>query len=156
MKAIVLLLIFYYAVYDHVNVMGEPNDTSNNTNNTSHNTNYIIYFPTHDDVDSPLYSWSNNLNITAHNTNNLPNNTNNMSNSTNNASHVTKYTYLPTFDDFDSRHMPSWYNTAKIGIFIKLELYLNKSSTTEWFWRRWNNGNSFIITFQNFDVHKLN
>lgn len=52
-------------------------------------------------------------------------------------------TYLPTWDDLDTRPLPQWYDSAKIGIFIHWGVYSVPSFKDEWFQFRWGRGNYF-------------
>ena len=47
-------------------------------------------------------------------------------------------TYEPTWPSLDSRPLPSWYDEAKIGIFLHWGLYSVPSFGSEWFWAYWN------------------
>ncbi|XP_067940850.1 alpha-L-fucosidase-like [Watersipora subatra] len=47
--------------------------------------------------------------------------------------------YLPTWDSLDTRPLPSWYDEAKIGIFIHWGVFSVPSFNTEWFWEAWQN-----------------
>ncbi len=42
--------------------------------------------------------------------------------------------YLPTWDSLDSRPNPSWYDEAKVGIFIHQGVFSVPSFHGEWFW----------------------
>lgn len=52
-------------------------------------------------------------------------------------------TYLPTWEDLDSRPLPQWYDSAKIGIFVHWGVYSVPSFRDEWFQFRWGRGNPF-------------
>ena len=52
--------------------------------------------------------------------------------------------YLPTWDSLDTRPLPSWYDEAKVGIFIHWGVFSVPSFGTasggasgEWFWWNW-------------------
>jgi len=45
--------------------------------------------------------------------------------------------YTPDWDSLDTRPLPTWYDEAKIGIFIHWGVYSVPSFYTEWFWSRW-------------------
>ena len=45
--------------------------------------------------------------------------------------------YEPTWDSLDSRPLPSWYDEAKIGIFIHWGVFSVPSFGSEWFWMNW-------------------
>uniref|UniRef100_H2YWN4 alpha-L-fucosidase n=2 Tax=Ciona savignyi TaxID=51511 RepID=H2YWN4_CIOSA len=46
-------------------------------------------------------------------------------------------TYLPTWDSLDKRPLPSWYDEAKLGIFIHWGVFSVPSFDSEWFWWYW-------------------
>lgn len=45
--------------------------------------------------------------------------------------------YEPNWESLDSRPLPSWYDEAKIGIFITWGIFSVPSFGTEWFWWYW-------------------
>lgn len=45
--------------------------------------------------------------------------------------------YLPTWPSLDSRPLPSWYDEAKLGIFIHWGVFSVPSFGSEWFWNNW-------------------
>ncbi|BFZ10835.1 hypothetical protein BsWGS_13875 [Bradybaena similaris] len=45
--------------------------------------------------------------------------------------------YDPTWDSLDSRPLPSWYDEAKLGIFIHWGVFSVPSFSSEWFWWNW-------------------
>jgi len=45
--------------------------------------------------------------------------------------------YEPTWDSLDSRPLPSWYDDAKIGIFVHWGVFSVPSFRSEWFWWDW-------------------
>lgn len=45
--------------------------------------------------------------------------------------------YEPTWESLDSRPSPTWYDDAKIGIFLHWGVYAVPSFGTEWFWQNW-------------------
>ncbi|XP_054732680.1 putative alpha-L-fucosidase [Anastrepha obliqua] len=47
--------------------------------------------------------------------------------------------YEPKWDSLDKRPLPSWYDEAKIGIFIHWGVYSVPSFGSEWFWEDWLN-----------------
>lgn len=55
--------------------------------------------------------------------------------------------YLPTWKDFDTRPLPQWYDSAKIGIFVHWGVYSVPSFKDEWFQFRWGRGNSLLYNF---------
>ncbi|KAK4877388.1 hypothetical protein RN001_009894 [Aquatica leii] len=61
---------------------------------------------------------------------------------------VNAVAYEPTWESIDSRPLPSWYDEAKIGIFLHWGVYSVPSIASEWFWKQWEN-NPIIIDFMN-------
>lgn len=49
--------------------------------------------------------------------------------------------YDPTWESLDKRPLPTWYDEAKIGIFLHWGVYSVPSFGSEWFWANWR-GNS--------------
>ncbi|XP_071112652.1 alpha-L-fucosidase-like [Haliotis cracherodii] len=45
--------------------------------------------------------------------------------------------YDPTWESLDSRPLPTWYDEAKVGIFVSWGLFSVPSFGNEWFWERW-------------------
>ncbi|XP_048236584.1 alpha-L-fucosidase-like isoform X1 [Haliotis rufescens] len=45
--------------------------------------------------------------------------------------------YEPNWDSIDSRPLPSWYDEAKLGIFIHWGVFSVPSFGSEWFWENW-------------------
>lgn len=45
--------------------------------------------------------------------------------------------YEPTWESLDSRPIPSWYDKAKIGIFMHWGVFSVPSFRSEWFWWHW-------------------
>ncbi|GFN88829.1 plasma alpha-l-fucosidase [Plakobranchus ocellatus] len=45
--------------------------------------------------------------------------------------------YQPTWASLDSRPIPSWYDEAKLGIFIHWGVFSVPSFSSEWFWYDW-------------------
>ncbi|XP_012228334.1 alpha-L-fucosidase-like [Linepithema humile] len=45
--------------------------------------------------------------------------------------------YVPTWSSLDNRPLPSWYDNAKIGIFIHWGVFSVPSFGSEWFWNNW-------------------
>ncbi|XP_043242495.1 alpha-L-fucosidase-like [Amphibalanus amphitrite] len=52
-------------------------------------------------------------------------------------SQVTSAQYSPTWKSLDARPLPSWYDEAKVGIFLHWGVYSVPSFGDEWFWTRW-------------------
>lgn len=42
--------------------------------------------------------------------------------------------YEPNWDSLDSRPLPGWFDSAKIGIFLHWGVYSVPTTGTEWFW----------------------
>jgi len=53
------------------------------------------------------------------------------------ASSAERVRYAPTWDSLDSRPNPTWYDEAKIGIFIHWGVFSVPSFGSEWFWMQW-------------------
>ena len=45
--------------------------------------------------------------------------------------------YTPDWNSLDSRPLPSWYDEAKIGVFMTWGIYSVPSFSNEWFWWNW-------------------
>lgn len=45
--------------------------------------------------------------------------------------------YDPNWESLDARPLPSWYDEAKIGIFIHWGVFSVPAVRTEWFWNVW-------------------
>lgn len=45
--------------------------------------------------------------------------------------------FAPTWKDLDTRPLPEWYDTAKIGIFLHWGVYSVPGFGSEWFWSNW-------------------
>ena len=45
--------------------------------------------------------------------------------------------YSPTWDSLDKRPLPSWYDQAKVGIFLHWGVFSVPSFGSEWFWHSW-------------------
>lgn len=54
------------------------------------------------------------------------------------------HTYLPKWEDLDTRPLPQWYDSAKIGIFVHWGVYSVPSFIDEWFWYHLQNGKIFL------------
>ena len=46
-------------------------------------------------------------------------------------------TYEPTWESLDTRPLPSWYDEAKIGIFVHWGVFSVPAFQSEWFWYYW-------------------
>lgn len=53
--------------------------------------------------------------------------------------------YEPTWASLDARPLPTWYEDAKVGIFIHWGVYAVPSYGSEWFWINWKG--SLIVVF---------
>lgn len=53
--------------------------------------------------------------------------------------------YVPTWTELDSRPLPEWYDSSKIGIFIHWGVYSVPSFGSEWFLFRWKTGALYFI-----------
>jgi alpha-L-fucosidase len=47
------------------------------------------------------------------------------------------FAYDATWESLDSRPLPSWYDEAKVGIFIHWGVFSVPSYGSEWFWSYW-------------------
>ena len=63
-------------------------------------------------------------------------------NTTSNSPH-----YSPTWASLDARPLPSWYDEAKLGIFIVWGVYSVPSFGNEWFWDYWRSGKKDYVEF---------
>lgn len=45
--------------------------------------------------------------------------------------------YLPDWGSLDTRPTPTWYDQAKIGIFVHWGVFSVPSYVSEWFWWDW-------------------
>jgi alpha-L-fucosidase len=54
--------------------------------------------------------------------------------------------YLPNWDSVDKRPLPTWYDEAKVGIFVHWGVFAVPSFGSEWFWHNWK-GNINIIYY---------
>lgn len=52
--------------------------------------------------------------------------------------------YEPKWASLDARPLPTWYEDAKIGIFIHWGVYAVPSYGSEWFWINWK-GNLIVV-----------
>lgn len=57
----------------------------------------------------------------------------------------TRKLYLPVWEDLDTRPLPQWYESSKIGIFIHWGVYSVPSYKNEWFWYLWKTGMYEIV-----------
>ncbi|VUZ43798.1 unnamed protein product [Hymenolepis diminuta] len=53
------------------------------------------------------------------------------------ASNSSNITYTPDWASLDTRPLPTWYDEAKIGIFIHWGVFSVPSYVSEWFWWYW-------------------
>lgn len=54
--------------------------------------------------------------------------------------------YKPDWTSLDTRPLPSWYDAAKIGIFIHWGVFSVPAYGSEWFWYNWKTENDPDIT----------
>lgn len=52
--------------------------------------------------------------------------------------------YEPNWDSLDTRPLPSWYDKAKVGIFLHWGVYAVPGFGSEWFWINWK-GNNVVL-----------
>ena len=45
--------------------------------------------------------------------------------------------YQPNWESLDSRPLPAWYDSSKIGIFLHWGVFSVPSFGSEWFWYYW-------------------
>ncbi|KAK8791084.1 hypothetical protein WA158_005715 [Blastocystis sp. Blastoise] len=55
--------------------------------------------------------------------------------------------YDPTWESLDSRPLPSWFDEAKLGIFIHWGLFAVPSFKTEWYWQKLSSGDAETVAF---------
>lgn len=55
--------------------------------------------------------------------------------------------YEPTWDSLDARPFPTWYDEAKVGIFMHWGVYSVPSFGSEWFWLNWHGNSSGYVEF---------
>lgn len=55
--------------------------------------------------------------------------------------------YQPNWDSLDSRPLPSWYDQAKVGIFIHWGVFSVPSFGSEWFWNHWKDNDTKYVDF---------
>jgi len=55
--------------------------------------------------------------------------------------------YSPDWNSLDSRPLPSWYDDAKIGVFMHWGPYSVPGVSSEWFWSLWKRNDSKIESF---------
>ncbi|XP_003739537.1 alpha-L-fucosidase [Galendromus occidentalis] len=55
--------------------------------------------------------------------------------------------YFPDWSSLDTRPSPSWYDEAKIGIFLHWGVFSVPSFKSEWFWNLWQNDDFEVIEF---------
>ena len=60
---------------------------------------------------------------------------------------ITLGQYKPNWESLDSRPLPSWYDEAKIGIFIHWGVFSVPSFGSEWFWTNWHSGQADYVNF---------
>ena len=55
--------------------------------------------------------------------------------------------YTPDWKSLDSRPLPSWYDEAKVGIFMHWGVFSVPSFGSEWFWHNWKTGQKSYVEF---------
>ena len=55
--------------------------------------------------------------------------------------------YQPNWASIDSRPLPSWYDEAKVGIFMHWGVFSVPSFGSEWFWNNWQTGQKPYVDF---------
>jgi Alpha-L-fucosidase len=50
----------------------------------------------------------------------------------------------PSWDELDARPLPTWYDQAKLGIFIHWGVFAVPSYGSEWFWAYWKDMNPHV------------
>ncbi|XP_003747622.1 alpha-L-fucosidase [Galendromus occidentalis] len=55
--------------------------------------------------------------------------------------------YVPTWESLDKRPAPTWYDEAKVGIFLHWGVFSVPSFSGEWFWQHWSSGNADAVDF---------
>ncbi|KAK8813235.1 hypothetical protein WA158_002827 [Blastocystis sp. Blastoise] len=55
--------------------------------------------------------------------------------------------YDPTWESVDSRPLPSWFDEAKLGIFIHWSVFSVPAFKSEWYWRRLVDGEQEFVDF---------
>ena len=53
------------------------------------------------------------------------------------AAEAKNYHYDATWESLDTRPLPSWYDEAKIGIFVHWGVFSVPAFQSEWFWYYW-------------------
>ena len=55
--------------------------------------------------------------------------------------------FEPTWESLDTHVAPTWYDEAKLGIFMHWGLYSVPSFGSEWFWEEWKGKKSWLWLF---------
>ena len=55
--------------------------------------------------------------------------------------------FEPTWESLDTHVSPTWYDEAKLGIFMHWGLYSVPSFGSEWFWEEWKGKKSWLCFF---------
>lgn len=55
--------------------------------------------------------------------------------------------YEPTWASVDSRPLPSWFDEAKVGIFLHWGVFSVPSFGSEWFWSFWQSKSKDYVDF---------
>ncbi|GFT63870.1 alpha-L-fucosidase [Nephila pilipes] len=57
--------------------------------------------------------------------------------------------YTPDWDSLDARPLPSWYDEAKVGIFLHWGVFSVPGFGSEWFWNYWAGKSQDYVNFMN-------
>ena len=55
--------------------------------------------------------------------------------------------YQPNWESIDSRPLPTWYDEAKVGIFLHWGVFSVPGFGSEWFWWYWQSGSKGEVEF---------
>ncbi|CAN7997171.1 unnamed protein product [Ixodes pacificus] len=55
--------------------------------------------------------------------------------------------YTPDWKSLDTRPSPSWFDEAKVGIFLHWGVFSVPSFKSEWFWSEWSNKDPEVVEF---------
>ncbi|KAH6932268.1 hypothetical protein HPB50_004141 [Hyalomma asiaticum] len=55
--------------------------------------------------------------------------------------------YTPEWRSLDTRPLPTWFDDAKIGVFVHWGVYSVPSFGSEWFWWNWHVGEPSHVEF---------
>jgi len=60
---------------------------------------------------------------------------------------ITAKRYDPNWASIDTRPIPTWYDEAKIGIFLHWGVFSVPSFSNEWFWYSWRTKDPSVVDF---------